>query len=70
MAIKLVGIAGTPSSSRQLTFMIESEADVADLPTTTTKGKCCDRTADEMSVAVTVDGRIFVLGNDDVWHEW
>lgn len=69
MAIKLVEIAGTPSSSRQMTFQISSEADIPDLPTTTTKG-VFDKTADEMSVAVTNDGRIFVLGNDNAWHEW
>ena len=69
MAIKIVEIAGTPSSSRQMMFMIDSEADIADLPTATKKG-IFQKTVDEMSVAVTNDGRIFVLGNDDAWHEW
>lgn len=70
MAIKMVEIAGTPSSSRRMTYMIDSDADVAELPTTTKKCALCGKTVDEMSVAVTNDGRIFVLGNDDVWHEW
>lgn len=35
MAIHLVDISGNPNTSNQLLFCIDSEADVADLPTTT-----------------------------------
>ena len=69
MAITLVTVAGKANSSRQVGFMIESDADVANLPTTTTKGDY-GSTVDELSTAITNDGRIFVLGNDDAWHEW
>ena len=69
MAITLTAIAGKANSSRQASFMIDSEADIANLPTTTTTG-AYSVTVDEMSTAVTNDGRIFVLGNDGVWHEW
>ena len=69
MAITLVAVSGKANSSRQVGFMIESEADIIYLPTTTTKGNY-DNTVDELSTAITNDGRIFVLGNDNVWHEW
>lgn len=69
MAITLVTVADKANSSRQVGFMIESDADVANLPTTTTKG-VYKSTVDELSTAVTNDGRIFVLGNDGQWHEW
>lgn len=69
MAIVLTTIAGKANSSRQVSFMISSEADIADLPTTTATG-IYPTTVDELSTAVTDDGRIFVLGTDGVWHEW
>lgn len=69
MAIILTAIAGKANSSRQVSFMISSEADIADLPTTTTTG-IYSTTVDELSTAVTDDGRIFVLGTDGIWHEW
>lgn len=69
MAITLTTVGGTPNSSRQVNFMIDSDADLANLPTTTTCG-IYKSTVDELSTAVTNDGRIFVLGNDGQWHEW
>ena len=69
MAITLTTVGGTPNSSRQVGFLISSEADIVNLPTTTTKGDY-NTTVDELSTAVTNDGRIFVLGNDGKWHEW
>jgi hypothetical protein len=69
MAITLTTVGGMPNSSRQVGFLIGSEADIVNLPTTTTKGNY-NTTVDELSTAVTNDGRIFVLGNDGKWHEW
>lgn len=69
VAITQVSIADKANSSRQVGFMIESEADVANLPTTTSTGQY-KSTVDELSTAITNDGRIFVLGNDNRWHEW
>lgn len=69
MAIILATVAGKANSSRQVGFIISSEADVQNQPTTTQKGDY-DTTVDELSTAVTNDGRIFVLGTDDQWHEW
>ena len=69
MAITLTDIAGKANSSRRVGFMIDSDADVANLPTTTSKG-VYSSTVDEMSTAITNDCRLFVLGNDGVWHEW
>lgn len=69
MAITLVTVADKANSSRQVGFMIDSDADLVNLPTTTTRGSY-KTTVDELSTAVTNDGRIFVLGNDGQWHEW
>lgn len=69
MAISLISIAGKANSSRQVSFMIESEADIVDLPTTVTPG-FYGKTVDELSTAITNDGRIFVLGTDGKWREW
>lgn len=69
MAIILTTIAGQANSSRQVGFMIDSDADVVNLPTTTEPG-VYGKTVDELSTAVTNDGRIFVLGTDGAWHEW
>lgn len=69
MSIILTAVAGKANSSRQVGFIITSEADVINLPTTTTKGSF-ETTVDELSTAITNDGRIFVLGTDDKWHEW
>lgn len=69
MAITLITVGGTPNSSRQVGFMIDSDAELMNLPTTTTSGTY-KSTVDELSTAVTNDGRIFVLGNDGQWHEW
>lgn len=69
MAITLTTVAGKANSSRQVGFIITSDADVANLPTTTSPGTY-GKTVDEMSTAVTDDGRIFVLGSDGAWHEW
>lgn len=70
MAITLVTIAGEPNSAQQVGFMITSEADIPNLPTTSSKGASYKTTVSEMSTAVTNDGRIFVLGTDDQWREW
>lgn len=70
MSVTLVSIANQANSSRQAVFMISDESDIPMLPTTTQKGEFYKNTVDEMSTAVTNDGRIFVLGNDNIWHEW
>lgn len=70
MAISIVNIAGKPNSSVQMQFMIDTAEEIADLPTLTKEGKTIDSTAAPLSTAVTSDGRLFVLGNDDQWHEW
>ena len=69
MSITLTSVAGKANSSRQVGVIISSADDVASLPTTTSPG-VYGRTVDELSTAVTNDGRIFVLGNDGQWHEW
>lgn len=70
--IRLIEIAGAPSSSNQAGFIISSEADLANLPTTKIDSQVDGYrgTVTPMSYAVTNDGRIFVLGDDDQWREW
>lgn len=70
MAITITHIAEKPNSSEQYQFLIDSEADVVNLPTLTKNGKDFEFTAAPMSTALTSDGRLFVLCNDDQWHEW
>ena len=70
MAITITHVAGKPNSSEQYQFLIDTEADVARLPTLTKIGKELNRTVAPMSTALTSDGRLFVLCNDDQWHEW
>lgn len=70
MAITITKIAGEPNSTLEMQFLIDNEDDVANLPTQTKEGKDIDSTAAPMSTALTSDGRLFVLCNDDKWHEW
>lgn len=70
MAITITHVAGQPNSSEQYQFLIDSEADIVDLPTMTQVGEICETTAAPMSTALTADGRLFVLCNDNQWHEW
>lgn len=60
MSITIISTAGNPNSTEQTTFMIDSENDVASLPTNVAP----------MSTAVTNTGDLYVLGNDCVWRKW
>lgn len=60
MSIKIIEVSGAANSSNQMTYMIESEDVVAELPTNVAP----------MSTAITNDGILFVLGTDGVWRKW
>ena len=70
MAITLIEAGGQANSPDQKVYMISSEADLMHLPTTHKEGVGVKGHAAPLSMAVTNEGKTFVLGDDDVWREW
>ena len=60
MAFKIIEVSGNTNSTNQMSYMIDSEDDVQQLPTDIAP----------MSIAVTNTGELYVLGVDGVWHKW
>jgi len=52
-------------------FLIDSDSDIADLPTSTKEGAYIELICAPGSVAYTADmANIFMLGNNDEWCAW
>lgn len=63
--ISIVKVGTNYHNSNRKEFMIDSAADIADLPTTTGPDSCSPS-----SIAFTADlSRIYILGNDGEWHK-
>lgn len=68
--INVLKIGNGYVSPNRKEFVIDSVADVAGLPTKDKKGVGVGGYCDPGSIAYTPDfENIFMLGNDNVWHE-
>ena len=69
--ITLQGISESYLIPNRKEFLLDSIDDVASLPTSKNEGVGVRGVAAPGSFAYTADGaHLFMLGNDDVWHEW
>lgn len=69
--IKLQAIGESYIIPNKKEFLLDSAEDVASLPTSTKEGNGVSGIAAPGSFAYTADGaHVYMLGNDDVWHEW
>lgn len=69
MAIIVVETAGTSNSPDRKVFMISDESDVNNLPTQDRDGIGIAGRAAPASIALTDDGKVFMLGTNDAWNQ-
>lgn len=68
--VTLLKIGGMYINPDRKEFLIDSEADIAGLPTATSDGSSINGRCAPGSVAYTPDLKtIYLLGNDNTWHD-
>lgn len=69
MAIVEVETAGQSNSPDRKVFMISDESEVPNLPTQNRDGMGVAGRAAPASIALTDDGKVFMLGTNDIWNQ-
>ena len=70
--ISIQNIHERPQSPKyRVEFLIDSETDIADLPTSEAEGTEIEMICAPGSIAYTADlTSTYMLGNDNIWHKW